>query len=53
MSLNAAVFDMEYARWLEKHHRLTVALQSAMQEHVPENELRIFVDNCLHTMIRL
>ncbi|KAL2464708.1 bZIP transcription factor family protein [Forsythia ovata] len=47
ISSDAAVFDMEYARWLEEHHRLMVALRSAMQEHVPENELRIFVDNCL------
>ncbi|XP_022842259.1 bZIP transcription factor TGA10-like isoform X2 [Olea europaea var. sylvestris] len=47
ISSDAAVFDMEYARWLEEHHRLMVALGSAMQDHVPENELRIYVDNCL------
>ncbi|KZV44788.1 BZIP transcription factor family protein [Dorcoceras hygrometricum] len=44
---DAAVFDMEYARWLEEHHRLMVELRNAVQEHLPENELRIFVDNCL------
>ncbi|KAK6127320.1 hypothetical protein DH2020_038939 [Rehmannia glutinosa] len=44
---DAALFDMEYARWLEEHHRLTVELRHAVYEHLPENELRIFVDNCL------
>ncbi|XP_022742664.1 bZIP transcription factor TGA10-like isoform X2 [Durio zibethinus] len=47
ISSDAAVFDMEYARWLEEHHRLICELRAAVQEHLPENELRIFVDNCL------
>ncbi|XVE75687.1 hypothetical protein DITRI_Ditri12bG0112900 [Diplodiscus trichospermus] len=47
ISSDAAVFDMEYARWLEEHHRLMCELRAAVQEHLPENELRIFVDNCL------
>jgi hypothetical protein len=38
---------MEYARWLEEHHRLMCELRAAVQEHIPENELRLFVDNCL------
>ena len=46
-SLDAAVFDIEYARWLEEHHRITCELRAAVQEHLPENELRLFVDNCL------
>ncbi|XWS66417.1 hypothetical protein CRYUN_Cryun05aG0197500 [Craigia yunnanensis] len=46
-SSDAAVFDIEYARWLEEHHRLMCELRAAVQEHLPENELRIFVDNCL------
>lgn len=45
--VDAAVFDMEYTRWLEEHHRLTCELRAAVQEHLPENELRLFVDNCL------
>ncbi|ONK68538.1 uncharacterized protein A4U43_C05F12980 [Asparagus officinalis] len=45
---NAAVFDMEYGRWLEEHHRLMCELRAAVQEHLQENELRMFVDNCLH-----
>ncbi|KAA8518245.1 hypothetical protein F0562_015872 [Nyssa sinensis] len=45
ISSDAAVFDMEYARWLEEHHRLMCELRAAVQEHLPENELRLFVDN--------
>ncbi|KAF8007171.1 hypothetical protein BT93_K1234 [Corymbia citriodora subsp. variegata] len=43
----AAMFDIEYARWLEEHHRRTCELQAAVQEHLPESDLRLFVDNCL------
>ncbi|KVH94715.1 hypothetical protein Ccrd_003218 [Cynara cardunculus var. scolymus] len=47
ISSDAAVFDMEYARWLEDYHRQMCELQAAVQEHLPENELRIYVDNCI------
>ncbi|KAK8628762.1 hypothetical protein V6N13_009345 [Hibiscus sabdariffa] len=47
ISPDAAMFDMEYTRWLEEHHRLMCELRAAVHEHLPENELRIFVDNCL------
>lgn len=47
LSSDAAVFDMEYGRWLEEHHRLMCDLRAAVQEHLPENELRLFVDNCI------
>ncbi|XVE61230.1 hypothetical protein DITRI_Ditri06bG0023000 [Diplodiscus trichospermus] len=47
ISSDAAVFDVEYARWLEEHNRIMCELRAAVQEHLPENELRIFVDNCL------
>ncbi|KAA3460655.1 transcription factor TGA2 isoform X2 [Gossypium australe] len=47
ISPDAALFDMEYTRWLEEHHRLMCELRAAVQEHLPENELRIFVHNCL------
>nr|XP_043637277.1 bZIP transcription factor TGA10-like [Erigeron canadensis] len=47
LSSDAAVFDMEYARWLEDYHRQMCELQAAVQEHLPENELRIYVDNCI------
>ncbi|KAJ8564484.1 hypothetical protein K7X08_000944 [Anisodus acutangulus] len=42
-----SVFDMEYARWLEEHHQLMCELRNAVQEHFSENELRIYVDNCV------
>ncbi|CAK9159325.1 unnamed protein product [Ilex paraguariensis] len=44
---HAAVFDMEYARWLGEHHRIMCELRAALQEHLPENDLRLFVENCL------
>ncbi|KAL3533891.1 hypothetical protein ACH5RR_007412 [Cinchona calisaya] len=47
ISSDATVFDMEYSRWLEEHHRLMCELRNAVQEHLPENELRLYVDNCL------
>ncbi|KAL8225303.1 hypothetical protein R6Q57_017860 [Mikania cordata] len=47
ISSDAAVFDMEYARWLEDYHRQMCELQAAIQEHLPENELRIYVDSCI------
>ncbi|XP_021724020.1 bZIP transcription factor TGA10-like [Chenopodium quinoa] len=47
ISSDAAVFDLEYTRWLEEHHRLTCELRAAVQEHISENELKMYVDNCL------
>ncbi|XP_058073512.1 bZIP transcription factor TGA10-like isoform X2 [Magnolia sinica] len=47
LSSDAAVFDIEYTRWLEEHHRLMCELRAAVQEHLQENDLRLFVDNCL------
>lgn len=38
---------MEYSRWLEEHHRLMCELRNALTEHFPENELRMYVDNCV------
>ncbi|CAN4109071.1 unnamed protein product [Withania somnifera] len=47
MSSDAAVFDMEYSRWLEEHHRLMCELTNAVTEHFPENELGMYVENCV------
>ncbi|KMT15360.1 hypothetical protein BVRB_3g060650 [Beta vulgaris subsp. vulgaris] len=47
ISSDAAVFDLEYTRWLEENHRLTCELRAAVQEHIPESELKLYVDNCL------
>ncbi|XXG46211.1 hypothetical protein AAC387_Pa02g1120 [Persea americana] len=45
-SSDAVAFDVEYARWLEEHHRILCELRAALQEQLPENELRMFVDSC-------
>ncbi|XP_015055189.1 bZIP transcription factor TGA10-like [Solanum pennellii] len=47
MTSEAAAFDMEYSRWLEEHHRLMCELRNAVTEHFPENDLRIYVENCV------
>ncbi|XP_039017230.1 bZIP transcription factor TGA10-like [Hibiscus syriacus] len=47
ISPDAAMFDMEYARWREEHDRVMCELRAAVHQHVPENELGILVDNCL------
>ncbi|KAK9725718.1 hypothetical protein RND81_05G164200 [Saponaria officinalis] len=47
ISSDAAMFDMEYTRWVEEHHRLCCELRAAVQEHVAENELKMYVENCL------
>ncbi|KAH1060852.1 hypothetical protein AAZX31_02G166600 [Glycine max] len=47
ISSEAAIFDVEYARWLEEHHRIVCELRAVLQEHLHENELRLYVDNCL------
>ncbi|KAK7278845.1 hypothetical protein RJT34_23883 [Clitoria ternatea] len=47
ISTEAAMFDVEYSRWLEEHHRIVSELRGAVQEQLHENELRLYVDNCL------
>ncbi|KAH9303060.1 hypothetical protein KI387_014643, partial [Taxus chinensis] len=47
ISSEAAAFDMEYQRWLEEHHRHMCDLRAALQEHLSDNDLRLFVDNCV------
>nr|XP_027192534.1 bZIP transcription factor TGA10-like [Cicer arietinum] len=47
ISSDAAMFDVEYARWLEEHHHLVCELRAAVQEHLSENELRMLVDKFL------
>nr|CAD1825359.1 unnamed protein product [Ananas comosus var. bracteatus] len=46
-SQEAAMFNMEYARWQEEHDRLMCELRAAVQEQLPENELRLFVENSI------
>lgn len=40
----AAIFDMEYARWLEDDHRHTSELRGALHAHLSDGDLRIIVD---------
>lgn len=46
-SVEAAVFDVEYAKWLDDHKFLVCELRAAVQEQLPENQLRLSVDRCL------
>uniref|UniRef100_A0A7N0U1U4 Uncharacterized protein n=1 Tax=Kalanchoe fedtschenkoi TaxID=63787 RepID=A0A7N0U1U4_KALFE len=43
----ALAFDMEYARWLDEHHRLINDLRSAVNSQVGDGELRILVDSIM------
>lgn len=43
----AAMFDVEYARWLDEHNRVISELQAALQEQISENELRMYVESFL------
>ncbi|XP_027346074.1 transcription factor TGA9-like isoform X2 [Abrus precatorius] len=43
----AAMFDMEYARWLEDDHRHMAELRTGLQAPLSEGELRVVVDGYL------
>eukprot|EP01018_Ginkgo_biloba_P012339 Gb_28099 [translate_table: standard] len=47
LSSGAAIFDMEYTRWLEEHHRHMCDMRAALQAHLPDNDLRLLLDNSL------
>ncbi|KAI9107690.1 hypothetical protein K1719_021353 [Acacia pycnantha] len=47
ISSGAAIFDMEYARWLEEDHRHMTELRAALQAGLSDGELRIMVDGYL------
>uniref|UniRef100_A0A7N0V0C2 BZIP transcription factor n=1 Tax=Kalanchoe fedtschenkoi TaxID=63787 RepID=A0A7N0V0C2_KALFE len=47
LSSDAVVYDMEYGRWLEEHHKLTCELRAAFVEQLHENELSLYVNNWL------
>lgn len=44
ISSGAAIFDMEYARWLEDDERHMTELRAALQSNLSEGELRVVVD---------
>lgn len=43
--LGALAFDMEYARWLEEHNKLTNELRDAVNTHAGDDDLRSIVDS--------
>ncbi|XP_052178484.1 transcription factor TGA9-like isoform X2 [Diospyros lotus] len=44
ISSGAAIFDMEYSRWLEDDHRHISELRTGLQAHLPDGDLRRVVD---------
>ncbi|KAG8655106.1 transcription factor TGA9 isoform X3 [Manihot esculenta] len=44
ISPGAAIFDMEYARWLEDDHRHMSELRTGLQAHLSDGDLRVIVD---------
>ncbi|KAL5832589.1 hypothetical protein ACOSQ3_016263 [Xanthoceras sorbifolium] len=44
ISSGAAIFDMEYARWLEDNHRHMSELRTGLNAHLQDGDLRIIVD---------
>ncbi|KAJ3698322.1 hypothetical protein LUZ61_002027 [Rhynchospora tenuis] len=49
----ATMFDMDYARWMDEHHKLMCQLRAALDEHLPENQLQLLVESALshHEML--
>lgn len=43
----AAVFDMEYSRWLDEGCKNTMELRQGLEVHLPDADLRAIVDKCL------
>jgi transcription factor TGA len=42
--VGAAIFDMEYARWLEDDHRLMSELRTGLHAHLSDGDLRLIID---------
>ncbi|KAF9593744.1 hypothetical protein IFM89_024882 [Coptis chinensis] len=47
LSSDAAIFDMEYTRWLEDDHRHMSELRTALQAHLSDGDLRMITDGYL------
>ncbi|XP_029118361.1 transcription factor TGAL5 isoform X2 [Elaeis guineensis] len=47
ISSAAAIFDMEYDRWLDENYKHMTNLRGGLQAHLPEGDLRVIVDECL------
>ncbi|KAK4370617.1 hypothetical protein RND71_010092 [Anisodus tanguticus] len=44
ISSGAAIFDMEYSRWLDDDHMHMSELRTALQAHLSDGDLRLIVD---------
>ncbi|CAA2984843.1 transcription factor TGA2 [Olea europaea subsp. europaea] len=44
ISSGAAIFDMEYARWLDDDHRHMTEIRTALQAQLADNDLRVILD---------
>lgn len=44
MHADAALFNLEYERWLGEHSKVVARLRAAAEEHRPDVELRAYVD---------
>ncbi|GAB2242229.1 hypothetical protein Droror1_Dr00019004 [Drosera rotundifolia] len=43
----AVAFDVSYTRWLDDHQRLINDLRTALDSHMPDDELRVHVDSVM------
>ncbi|URD90159.1 hypothetical protein MUK42_26720 [Musa troglodytarum] len=43
----AAMFDVEYARWLDENSKHMSDLRGALQAHLPDGNLGVIVDQCI------
>lgn len=44
MHADAALFNLEYERWLGDHSKVIARLRAAAEEHRPDGELRAYTD---------
>ncbi|KAK1309720.1 Transcription factor TGA2 [Acorus calamus] len=47
VSSAAAIFDMEYGRWLEEDQKHMSELRGGLHAHLSDGDLRVIVDECL------
>lgn len=47
LSSDAAIFDMEYARWLDDDQRLMAEIRTALNAHLSDTDLRMITDGYL------
>ncbi|XP_020103795.1 transcription factor TGA2.1-like isoform X1 [Ananas comosus] len=43
-SSEAAMFDVEYRRWLEEHHKLMLQLRAAVESNLADGQMQMFVE---------